>query len=156
MDPVTKKYIPKTVNWPSLESDTPSQERVYKNRDKWPAGASATEAPWAPGEEPMRSTAQSTAHLKPAEQPATRAWGGGPPPGMSGQQSTSASSLQGTSIDPQASFPEDPCPPSCEGVKWTPGGDSRGLHLQGVRRDGTIVYKRDGRYTDERGNKITN
>lgn len=69
----TKRYEPKPVKWGNPTSDRLEQSAVYKNRTQWPPGASATEAPLAPGSEPAASPA-SAQNLVPTPPPTTNPW----------------------------------------------------------------------------------
>lgn len=60
-DRETRKYIPTIpVQWQIATSNGRSRNKVYKNRVAWPPGASATEAPWAPGEEQQETTREAS------------------------------------------------------------------------------------------------
>lgn len=142
----TVKYITHEVRWQIAKGDNQDQYRVYRNRTAWPPGASASEAPWAPCQEPQqRRETPSTLGLRESQPPVRPAW----------SQPLTASGRIGTSIAPSTSQAESSCPPSCRGIQWTSGSDSNGPFVQGRRADGTLARKRGNRYTDEYGNEIT-
>ncbi|QSS65338.1 hypothetical protein I7I51_06180 [Histoplasma capsulatum] len=71
LDENTKKYVPKQqVVWSNPTIDKDEHSAVYKNRTRWPAGATATTAPPAPGEQPLALAPSTLAPL-----PTTNPWG---------------------------------------------------------------------------------
>ncbi|KAK2767809.1 hypothetical protein FQN54_003968 [Arachnomyces sp. PD_36] len=96
LDEATKKYIPRAVSWEPPSVDKERILAVYRNRNKWPAGADATKAPPAPGVQGATS-ASTTEGLVLAPQPTIPAWGSGNPPPQPNLQQSGRGRGQGPS-----------------------------------------------------------
>ncbi len=142
------------VEWAtSTTTDKPSVSRVYLNRSRWPNGAGADSAPLAPGEAAQQTSTiqQPASQLHDAQVPSRSAW---ETPlylaAMRGVRSSAA--LQPTlTTDAPAAAP----PTLLQSVQWVRQQDQQGIYWNGQLSDGSLVYYRNEKYTDESGNEIS-